>query len=635
MAKTQAVKAGRLTPRQVLFAASIVALAGLLYLPTLRYDFVWDDKALIVENQDLSAPAPFGFFGQSFTHWWAKQGLVPNSYYRPLVVSSFWLDRKLYGTRPLGFHLTNVLLNCVVGALVVFALAEMLASFWPALLGGLAFALHPAHVESVAFVSDRTDLAMTLFILLAFLALLRFRRRPAGGMLFLTVVSFAAALLCKEAAILFPALTLFVLLPGLRQPARRGGVLLLVGAMAAVAVAYLVARAAVLTGSAPAWGAIGPGQRFMLAVNAFGRYSFMSVAPFDRRIQFSDPQALAAFGWPTVAAVVALAGLVWLVVRFRRRPAGIGGLWFLLFILPACNLVPPGPSFLSQRMLYLPTVGTVLAVAALAMTLRRGRQVVAVLVALYAGVMGLGTVRSMPVWRNELRLHTIMVAQSPNDGQARLDLARVLQAGGDRQGASLEFRRAAALLPGSVEAHAELGRALEGLGTLGGADSALRRAATLAPGDAGVRTSLGDVLLEEGDVGGAAGAYRRALGIDPNSAMVHNNLGVALQQAGDLRGAEGEYRQALGLQSDLALAHNNLGEMETRRGSRDSALAEFQLALQARPDYTLARFNAGVALQALGRAEEAKAAFEQVLRQDPHFPGVAERLRALSRTGSR
>ena len=359
MVQPKSAKTGRLTPRQVLLAAGIVALAGLLYLPTLRYDFVWDDRSLITENQDLLAPAPFGFFGQSFTHWWANQGRIPHEYYRPLVISSLWLDRRLSGLKPLGFHLTSVLLNCGVGVLVVLVLAEMLGSFWPALLGGLAFALHPTHVESVAFVSDRTDLMMTLFILLAFIALLRYRRRPSSTRSVLTVVPFAAALLCKETAALFPVLAFFVLLPELRQPARRRRALVLVGAMAAVVVAYLVARAAVLTGAAPAWGDIGPGLRFMLAVNAFGRFAFMAVAPFDRHIRFPDPQALAAFGWPTVAAVVALAGLAWMVVRFRRKPAGTGSLWFFLFILPACNLVPPGPSYLSQRMLYLPTVGAV------------------------------------------------------------------------------------------------------------------------------------------------------------------------------------------------------------------------------------------------------------------------------------
>jgi Flp pilus assembly protein TadD len=476
----------------------------------------------------------------------------------------------------------------------------MLASFWPALLGGLAFALHPTHVESVAFVADRTDLMMTLFVLLAFLALLRYRRRPAGGMLVLTVLSLAAALFCKETAVLFPVLAFFVLLPELGQPARRGRALVLVGAMVAVVVAYLVARAAVLTGPAPSWGEVGPGLRFMLAVNAFGRYAFMAVVPFDRRIRFPDPQAVAAFGWPTVAAVVALAGLALTVGRFQRKPVGAGSLWFFLFILPACNFVPPGPSYLSQRMLYLPTVGAVLVSAALAMMLRRGRQTLAAVAVLYIGAMGFSAARSLPVWRNELSLDTTVLAQSPDDRQARFDLVRVLQESADWKGAALEARRGLALVPRDTSAW----------------------------------ILLGDVLAQAGDFGGAAAAYRQALGLDPNAAMVHNNLGAVLNQAGDPRGAEGEYRQAVGLRPDLAMAHNNLGQLLALRGRPDSALVEFRRALEIQPDNTRARFNLGVALQALGRTEEARVAFQQVLAQDPSFPGAAERLRAMPRTGS-
>jgi Flp pilus assembly protein TadD len=601
MSQPKSVKTGRLTPRQLLIAAGIVALAGLLYLPTLRYDFVWDDRGLIAENQDLLAPAPFEFFGQSFTHWWANEGRIPHQYYRPLVVSSLWLDRKLWDLRPFGYHLTSVLLNCGVGILVVLVLAEMLASFWPVLLGGLAFALHPTHVESVAFVADRTDLMMTLFVLLAFLALLRYRRRPSKTTLVLTVVPFAAALFCKEPAVLFPVLASFVLLPELRQPARRRQTLLLVGAMAAVVVAYLVARAAVLAGPAPSWGDVGPGLRFMLAVNAFGRYAFMALVPFDRRIRFTDPRALAAFGWPTVATVVALAGLTWMVIRFRHKPAGAGSLWFFLFILPACNLFPPGPSYFSQRMLYLPTVGAVLTCAALAMMVRRGRQALVVLTMLYVGVMGLSAARSMPAWENELSLDRTVMAQSPDDRQARFDLVRVLQEAGDWKGAALEARRGLALVPGDTSAW----------------------------------ILLGGVLVQDGDFDGAAAAYRRALEIDPSAAMIHNNLGAVLNQIGDPSGAEDEYRQALRLQPNLAMAHNNLGQLLALRGRPDSALVEFRQALQSQPGNTRARYNLGLALQALGRTEEARVVFQQVLQQDPGFPGAAEQLRALSRTGSR
>jgi pimeloyl-ACP methyl ester carboxylesterase len=156
----------------------VAGLASLAYLPTLKYGFVWDDRALIVDNQDLDAPSPARFFGQSFTHWWAKKGLVPDAYYRPLVMTSFWLDHKAWGTNPYGFHLTNVLLNTIASVLVAALLVELLGRSWPAFVAGLVFALHPAHVESVAFVSGRTDVMMAVFVLLAFLALGRYRRKP-------------------------------------------------------------------------------------------------------------------------------------------------------------------------------------------------------------------------------------------------------------------------------------------------------------------------------------------------------------------------------------------------------------------------------------------------------------------------
>jgi Flp pilus assembly protein TadD len=400
---------------------------------------------------------------------------------------------------------------------------------------------------------------------------------------------------------LFPVLALFVLLPELRQPARRGRVLLLVGAMAAVVVAYLAARAAVLTGPALGWGEVGPGLRFMLAVNSFGRYAFMSLFPFDRRIFSHDPVALAAFGWPIVVAATALAAVAWAAFRYRRIPVGIGSLWFFLFILPACDLFPPGRSFLSQRMLYLPSVGVLLTVAALAMTLRRGRRALAVLAVLYIGLMGSVAIRSMPVWRSQLSLDTTIVAQCPSDTKARFELARDLLAVGDRQAAVREFRRSLALVLG----------------------------------DTAALFSLGDVLAHEGDFVGAAAAYRQALDLAPNSALLHSNLGAVLNQVGDLRGAEGEYRQAIELQPDLATAHNNLGQLLALRGRQDSALVEFRRALQSQPGNTGARFNLGVALQALGRTEEARVAFQQVLVQAPGDPGAAERLRALPRTDPR
>jgi len=375
---------------------------------------------------------------------------------------------------------------------------------------------------------------------------------------------------------------------------------LLLGAMAAVFAVYLAVRTVVLTGRGPGWD-VGPGMRFMLAVNSFGRYALMSLVPFDRTVAYLDPRAVATFGWPTIAAVAALAALTWATVRYRSTPVGIGALWFALSILPACNLLPPGQSYVSPRMLYLPTFGTVLAAVALGASLRHTRRALAAIAALYAGVMGFAALRSMPVWRNQMTLVTTVVAQFPNDAKSRFELGRNLMDAGDWQGAERE----------------------------------LRQCVKLAPAEAGAWVTLGDLLYQQNDFPGAAEAYRGALRVSPGTAVLHNSLGDALLQTKDLRGAESEFRQALALQPDLEMARGNLGAVLVLLGRQDSAVVELRQALQSRPDDFRARFNLGIALEALGRTEEARTAFQQVLEQNPSFRRAAERLRSLPPPSSR
>ncbi|MBM3315010.1 hypothetical protein FJY71_04105, partial [candidate division WOR-3 bacterium] len=157
-----------------------VGLAGTVYLPTLRYDFVWDDIALVVENPDLKLASPLPLFGRSFMQHQSRQELRPDKYYRPLVVASLWFDARVWGPRPFGFHLTNLVLNTAAALLAVLLLLRLFPGrFWPPLLAGLGFALHPAHVESVTFVSGRTDILAAVFVLSALLLLLSWRDRPA------------------------------------------------------------------------------------------------------------------------------------------------------------------------------------------------------------------------------------------------------------------------------------------------------------------------------------------------------------------------------------------------------------------------------------------------------------------------
>lgn len=258
-------------------------------MPTVRFGYCWDDTSLIRDNQDLTAGNPLALFGRSFAVQQSSGEWQKNQYYRPLVTLSFWLDRQVWGRKPFGFHLTNVLLNLVVSVLVGFLFRRLLSSLPAALLGGLAFVLHPMHVEAVAFISGRTDLVMSLFVLVALLALLGFRSRPNAGRIAVIMVAYCAALLSKETAVVFPLLAFFgVGLPGLRRKATKPD-LLLFGLLVVLTAAFLGLRTSVLKGYTPPWEAIGPGTRATLVLNAVGRYAALGFVPFFHRLVYPGP----------------------------------------------------------------------------------------------------------------------------------------------------------------------------------------------------------------------------------------------------------------------------------------------------------------------------------------------------------
>ncbi len=644
----------------------MVVLAGLVYLPALKHDFVWDDHWMVADNKDLDAATPFGFFGQNFTHAWASQGMGPHAYYRPLPVASFWLEKRMWGGGPTGFHLSNVVMNVVAGILVALLFMELLGSLSIALLASLAFALHAAHVESVAFLVGRTDILMTIFLVAAFLALLRYQRadtRVRPYWIVVTVAAYALALLSKEAAILFPVFAWLVPGSGLRPGRNRRDRVLLV-LLTLVGAGYLVVRALVLRGPGPAWGSVTQAQRVLLVLNSFGRYAVLSIFPFFHRISYSDLPGFARFGWPTIAALASLAALAWLGVRLssmriaecRIRNSAIripnsalavtGGLWFALFMLPACDFFPPGPSLLSERLLYAPVIGTILVLFAAGRAIARTKgqphnfpqgnwgvvpRLLAAGALTYTLAMGASVIAWLPVWQSDYSLQVVRAREAPDDAVIHANLATMMKERKDSAGAVRELSRAAELKPDSVELRLSLGELLKQTGDQTGAERELRRAVALQPKLAEAHIVLGNLLIEKGDLAGAIAECRQGVLLDPTQALAHNNLGVALQQAGEADEAESEFRRALSLQPDLGLALNNLGQIMMAQGKLDSAEQLLRHSVAARPDYALAHFNLGRVFERTGRTEDAGSEYRRTLELMPDFTAAREHLQGLGK----
>lgn len=553
-------------------ALSVSALAAfLVYVPTLRYDFVWDDQQLVLNNPQLESGSVGSILTGAFMPGDSGETATKSKYYRPLVGLSLLIDRKLSGTTPLGYHLHNVLLHVAATILFVLLVSALFQSGWLRLVLGLLFALYPVHSESVAFVSARTDVLMTVFALAAALLGLFYLRRGRPAALVLSGLALLLALLAKETPILLPLAFLPV---ALRQPAARRRGWLLFGVLLAACAVYVAIRTQVLRGSAPVVNIMNPVQYLLMILSVFGTYAAMLLYPFPQHVFLAQDPRLMQPSWLTLLGIAALVLPPLLAGLMRRQPAltdaantktrpQAGGFstpllfgyaLLVISILPVTNILSLGLAYAAERLAYLPSVGFLLMLAATAGWLlarsRPGRILVLGVAAVYLIAMPANLLLRLPVWRDQVSL----------------------------------FRRMTQEAPGSATAHNNLGIAF---------------------------------LDDRHQPDSAIVHFRQALQVQPQGADLHANLARALKERRDTLGAIAEYQQAVRLKPEDFENQNNLGQLWGRRGGLDSAINHLALATNLRPNRAEARSNLGIAYAMSGRNLEALAEFRTALRLDP------------------
>lgn len=497
---------------------TLFLLPLLLYAGSLGNDFLVDDRIIVTSNTRLlPGQTPLEIFRRP--EQFADFSLP---YYRPLTNLTYWVDGRLWGDNPAGFHATNWLLHAAVTLLVFEVAAALGTGAWGAGIAGLLFAAHPMHTESVDMVQGRTDLLAAAFLLLGLLAACRTIRTPgrAGAVLWggASLAALCAALLAKEVAVTGPLLLLgaWWAAPAADRTSRARWIgLLLAGGV--VLGGYALLRWAVLGGLAPG-GMSAPGpDRLLLVPLTLAAYLWWLAWPFA----FSFVWTLAPPGWTdprlwgSLALLAAVAGLAgWLARRHRLAAFALG--WSLATLLPVMNLIPiPGFS-LAQRYLYLPSVGFCILVGlGLARIWRVARRPAAVLwlggtliglLVVYAATIQLRTAQ----WVDPLFISEQMAAQAPTSffAQSTLGLERLRH--GQAEAAILALGRARDLEPANPRAWNNLGVALLRAGRLREARTAYERAIALAPGHVTAHENLGHVLRALGLHDQAEAALRRA-----------------------------------------------------------------------------------------------------------------------------
>jgi len=618
-----------------IFGIGVLVVAS--YLPVLRAGFVWDD--LIFTEEPVIRQ-----WSGLWNIWFSPSDIEKEAHYWPVVYTSFWLEHKLWGLAPLGSHLVNVLLHAAISLLVWRLLARLaVPGAW---FAGALFAVHPLHVESVAWVIERKDLLSSLFYLAAVLTWIRFVETPRWGYYALALVLFIAGLLSKSMVVTLPA-ALLVWHWWKRERVTstdlaRLAPFFVVGLCITLAdYWYYASREPLSLGYTVV-------ERVLIASRALWFYAGKLLWPSDLvviyplwEIRGTDP-----VGWLYVLAAAALPVFLWLGRERVGRGPLAAALFFAVTLSPVLGFVDYGYmqfSLVADRFQYLAGIAVLAVLSAAALhglgklpeTARKGAPYLAAVVLVLLGTL---TWRQAGIYRNEVAFFSYIVSFNPDARDAHTNLARALVDAERPEEALSAGRLAVEKRPESAGAHNNLGLALLRLQRFGEAEETLRRALELGPRHRPALVNLGVLLRRQKRYEAAVETFRKVIERDREFVEAHAGLGHTLFQLGRYEEARSHLSKALSLAPPARLEaslHGNLGRSLLRLGRIEAAEEHLLRSLKMDPELPATLLGLADLRAEQKRFEEAEEYFERARKLDPRDPmtlqDIAEWLRERGR----
>jgi tetratricopeptide (TPR) repeat protein len=558
--------------RTTVFAICALLLLAVLaiYGQTVRFDFVnFDDNEYVYENSHVCN----GLTREGFA--WAFTDRV-SSQWAPVTLLSLMADAQLI--RPwsgktglarlaAGMHLINVVLHAANVLLLFLILRAMTGRLWPSALAAAIFAVHPLHVESVAWITERKDVLSGLFGLLAIAAYIRYSRRPSVPRYLIVAALLALGLMAKPMLVTWPLVFLLLDFWPLRRPfsagllAEKAPLLLMVAAISVVTIQGQSADDAVFSlTQVPLW------LRMVRAAELYVVYLGKTVWPVNLAALYPDAQP-ASF-WRAIGAgsllVLLTAGATWLA-RCGRQWTAVGWYWYLITLVPVIGLVQVGAAVMADRFMYLPQIGLCVifawSIAAWAGASANSRWVAGVASLLTVASLGACAWRQTAYWKDSETLWKHTLACTSGTWAAHNNLGIALDSRRRFEEAIDQFHEALAIRPYYVKSH----------------------------------FNLANAYTHAGRTDDAINEYRIAIAIKPDHEEAHRNLGISLDLNGDLQGAIAEHLKALQIKPDFAEAHHSLGVILAKHGQFDDAIVHFKKALEIKPGFVEARKNLNTA----------------------------------------
>jgi tetratricopeptide (TPR) repeat protein len=524
----------------ILHCMLIVLVTLSVYWQVGNHEFVdFDDDVYVTGNSHVVT----GITGSNIL--WAFTS-VEASNWHPITWLSHMTDAQVYGTNPSGHHFTNVGIHIGSTLLLFFLLFRLTDAVWQSAFVAAMFALHPLHVESVAWVAERKDVLSAFFWFLTLLFYTEYVIRQKPALYFCSFVSFLLGLMSKPMLVTLPVVMLLIDYWPLSRFGVKGHNQLLSPAMNLKALvkekipfyACSLFSAAITIYAQNKGGAVTDfetaplGLRIGNALVAYVKYLIKTVWPHDLAVLYPFPTQIAL--WQILGALFILFLASWSAILGARRYPFIttGWFWFIVTLLPVIGLIKVGNQSMADRYHYLPSIGLFMMIAWGSTVLTRGvRHRQFILGSFFVAALSSAAVTTffqLGYWSNSMSLYKHALQVTTANSLIHYNLGNLLTQKGDPDAAIKEYLAALAINRHNFKAHYNLANVFTDKGDLDAAIEEYQAALAINPNHFKAHNNLGRAFADKGDLNEAIKEFQKALDITPNDPVVRDNMAMAL-----------------------------------------------------------------------------------------------------------
>jgi tetratricopeptide (TPR) repeat protein len=602
------------------------------------FNFVgFDDELYITENSHTQSGLTIDGIVWAFTTFHAGN-------WHPLTWLSHMLDCELYGLNPMGHHWTNLLFHMTNTLLLFFMFQKMTGAIWKSAFVAALFALHPLHVESVAWVAERKDVLSTFFGMLTILAYIRYVKKRNFLRYSLIFIFLSLGLMAKPMLVTLPFVLLlldFWPLERLKYYSHHQSSKLFSLIYEKIPLFIPVAISSVLTifaqkeaGALYSFESLSANTRIANAFVSYASYIVKTIWPQNLAIFYPHSFGMLSL-WYVFLAAFAMAGISFFSIRlFKQRPyVAVGWFWYLVTLIPVIGLIQVGAQGMADRYTYIPLTGLFIMLAwGISDLLKKWhyrKTVLAVCAIILLFTFSTRSYFQIRHWENSAAVFKNAIQTTKNNWLAYRELGLALMRDGELDDAVFYYKKALQIRPNYLTALDNLGMTLHRLGRFEEALFYYSKALKINRKDAGIHNNTANVLTALGKLEEAIKHYKKAILITPDFAEPHYNLANILVIQKKFDEAVFHYESAIKNDSEYNDAHYNLGCILLRQKKIKEALTHFTEVIKINPDYKQAYNHIGIILVQKGKFKKAKKFFSKAVQIDPDYSEALKNLKIL------